>query len=177
VDVDSKAEITVLRGNKETALTAQIAEQPADFLTRQFSVPGAPNMPNVPTPPQPMLPPQQQPPALAPRPQRPAPGGLGSSRRAEADNVLSGVQVSEIPSDHRADLPDNAHGVMVTDVDQNSPAAASLEAGDVIEEINRQPINSVQDFERAVQALRPNEKQMLLICRGKTRSFVIVTPS
>ncbi len=90
--------------------------------------------------------------------------------------ALAGVTVNEIPPDHRGDLPENVHGVMVAEVDPNSPAAESLQAGDVIEEIDRQPINSVKDYDRIAQSLNGSEKHMLFIARGRTRSFVVLQP-
>lgn len=92
------------------------------------------------------------------------------------ETVLSGVSVAEIPAAHRPDLPDNVKGVLVTAVEADSIGAHLLEPGDVIEEINRQPVASVADFEKIAKTLKPDEKQMLFICRGKTRSFVVLTP-
>jgi serine protease Do len=67
------------------------------------------------------------------------------------------------------------HGVVVAQTDPNG-ATAELRVGDVIEEINQQPINSVQDFEKVVRSLDPNQKQVLSVCRRRTRSFVVVRP-
>lgn len=179
VDVGNKAEIVVRRGNQDSTLTAEITERPADFAaTRQQQLPQQ-MQPNIPAPPQPMRPPSSS------QPQNPGNGNGGSNSIVPAPNrggatavgnVLSGVQVGEIPPDHEDDLPPNVHGVMVMDIDENSPAAESLQQGDVIEEINREPVNSVADYNRIVQKLAPNEKQMLFIARGKTRSFVVITP-
>lgn len=175
VTPDSKAEIVVLRDQQKKTLTARIAEQPANFLALQQGGGGQqPQLaPSVPAPPQPMLPPQITPP---PAQANPFSSRQKNSGRARGGNVLAGVRVSEIPPEHRADLPDNIHGVMVTDVDPDSPAAESLQAGDVIEEINRRPVKSVEDFQRIVAALPPGERQMLFIARGRTRSFVVLTP-
>src|SRR5438034_5418293 len=46
----------------------------------------------------------------------------------------------------------------------------------VTAEIKEQPISSVQDFERVVQSLDPNQTQVLSVCRHRTRSFVVVRP-
>lgn len=106
----------------------------------------------------------------APAPQLPSP------TPSSAPNVLSGIDVSEIPADRLSSLPDNVKGVMITQIAPDSPAAQSLQAGDVIEEINRQPILSVDDYTKLAKTLKPNEKQLLIICRGRSRSFVVVTP-
>jgi serine protease Do len=174
VDVGSKVEIVVRRGKQDTTLTAKIAERPADFVALRQQQPAPQMQPNIPAPPQPMRPPSSS------QRQNPGDGGAVPAPKnggnAAAGNVLSGVQIGEIPPDHQDDLPPNVHGVMVMDIDENSPAAESLQQGDVIEEINREPVNSVADYNRIVQKLAPNEKQMLFIARGKTRSFVVLTP-
>jgi serine protease Do len=59
---------------------------------------------------------------------------------------MKGVQVEELTSQLRRelDLSPNIHGVVVTDVSPDSPAGdAGLRRGDVIEEVNRQPVDSV----------------------------------
>ena len=84
------------------------------------------------------------------------------------------MHVIEIPPDHEEDLPPNAHGVMVSSVDDNCPAAGTLEQSDVIEEIDEEPIHSVAEYEQAAGALT-GERVLLSICRDRRRSFAVVT--
>jgi serine protease Do len=61
---------------------------------------------------------------------------------AKAD-ALDGVTVSDLNSQSREQMkiPDEIKGALVTDVDQDSNSAeAGLKQGDVIVEINRQPV-------------------------------------
>jgi S1-C subfamily serine protease len=51
-----------------------------------------------------------------------------------------------------------------------------LRAGDVIEEVNQQPVNSVSDYKKVVASLDPNGTQVLSVCRHRTRSFVVLRP-
>src|SRR6202044_3388965 len=63
-------------------------------------------------------------------------------------DALDGVTVSEIDRDVRQELriPNSIRGALVTDVAQGSNSAeAGLQRGDIIEEINRQPVNSAED--------------------------------
>ena len=63
-------------------------------------------------------------------------------------------------------------GVVVTEVDPDSPAAASnIQPGDIIEEINRQPVRSVEEFEKAVTAAKEKETLLLLVRRGNASTF------
>jgi S1-C subfamily serine protease len=88
--------------------------------------------------------------------------------------LLAGIHVIEIPRDHGEDLPPHAHGVMVSSVDDNSPAAGSLQQSDVIEEIDHVPIHSVAEYREAAGAVT-GEQVLLSICRDRRRSFTVVT--
>ena len=49
-------------------------------------------------------------------------------------------------------MPKDAHGLVVEDVNPDGRAAdAGLQAGDVIEEVNRQPVKSVDELQRRAE--------------------------
>jgi serine protease Do len=73
------------------------------------------------------------------------------------------------------DLPPNVQGVLVTDVDPDS-GLAELQKGDVIEEINQQPVTSVSDYNKIAGSLDPNQPQVLSVCRHRVRSFLVLRP-
>jgi serine protease Do len=87
---------------------------------------------------------------------------------------LAAVQVSEIPATLRDALLPDVAGVAVVQIQPSSPVADRLRVGDVIEEINRRPVRTVEEFERAAQALGRDDKALLLLCRGRSRAFVVV---
>ena len=65
-------------------------------------------------------------------------------------------------------------GVIVTAVTPGSPAAdAGIQPGDLIEDVNRQSVNSVDDFEKAVRRTNEN-KILLLVRRGEYSQFIVV---
>ena len=99
-----------------------------------------------------------------------------SATPAPATNpaLLAGVHVMEIPPDHQQDLPPNAHGVMVSSVEDGCAAAGTLQSGDVIEEIDRAPIHSVAEYNQAA-ASATGGRVLLAICRDHHRSFAVVT--
>ena len=70
------------------------------------------------------------------------------ARATSNTDALDGVTVSDLDQQSRQELkiPDAVHGVLVTDVrpDSNS-AEAGLKQGDVIVEINRQPVGNTDD--------------------------------
>jgi serine protease Do len=72
-------------------------------------------------------------------------------------------------------LPNNARGVVVTSVDPDS-GVAELQKGDVIEEINQQPVTSVSDYNKIAASLNPSQPQILSVCRHRMRSFLVLRP-
>ena len=103
----------------------------------------------------------------------------GNAPGGEAENSpMRGVQVDELTPDIRQQLqlkPD-VKGVVVTDVDSGSPAAdAGLQRGEVIQEINRQPVNSVSDYQRLVRQAG-KQSLVLLVNRGGNTAFIVVQP-
>ena len=53
---------------------------------------------------------------------------------------------------------------------------ATFEKGDIIEEVNQQPVNSVAEYNKAIAALDPNQPQVLSVCRHRVRSFLVLRP-
>ena len=83
------------------------------------------------------------------------------------------MEVADVTADvvKRLDLPNRIRGVLVTKVDGE---VGELRAGDVIEEVNQQPVTSVSEYKRIVGSLDPNGTQVLSVCRHRTRSFVVL---
>ena len=73
-------------------------------------------------------------------------------------------------------LPAGTKGVVVTAVDPASTAAgAGIQQGDVIQEVNRKPITTVDDFDRAMRAA-DGHPVLMLINRDGATTFRIVQP-
>jgi serine protease Do len=147
-DLNKKVELEIVRGGKPMMVGTQIKEQPAGYQTGRTT-------------------PQRQ----QPTPQQ-TPGDEN-----ETDNVLAGVRIGELTPalSRNLDLPNGVHGVVVNNVDPDA-AAAGLQKGDVIEEVNQQPINSVADYNKIVEAANPNEPMVLSVCRHRARSFLVLRP-
>lgn len=65
-------------------------------------------------------------------------------------------------------------GVAVTGVDSDSPAAeAGLRGGDVIEQINHQPVTSVSEYNRVARQAG-KESVLLLVNRGGNTTFIVI---
>jgi serine protease Do len=150
VDLNKKVELELVRGGNTLKVTAEIKEQPADYLTSRNN----PRQPQTPQTPQ------------QPDDQQDAPDDA---------NALGSVEVAEVTPDvmKQLDLPNRIRGVLVTKVDGE---VGELRAGDVIEEVNQQPVTSVSEYKKVVASLDPNGTQVLSVCRHRTRSFVVVRP-
>ena len=97
-----------------------------------------------------------------------------SNDGAPSDKALAGVSVESLDAQtaRQLGLPPSTKGVVVTDVDPGSQAAASgLKEGDVIQEVNRQPVTNAQDFKHALKA---DGESLLLVNRGGNRIFLAV---
>lgn len=88
--------------------------------------------------------------------------------------ALEGVEVATLNSDmaQQLDLPANTKGVVVTGIDPSSKIADSgLQKGDVIQQVNHQPVTTVSQFEHAVRDSGSNP--LLLVNRGGTTLFIV----
>jgi serine protease Do len=87
--------------------------------------------------------------------------------------ALAGIDVQELTPDlaRQLDLPPGVRGVVITNV---ADASGELRKGDVIEEVNQQPVPTVADYRKAISSLDPDGTQVLSVCRGRTRSFVVL---
>jgi len=74
-------------------------------------------------------------------------GGPGEHRQSDKD-ALDGVEVTDLDARTRRslDIPTNIRGALVVNVDQDSSSAeAGLRAGDIILEMNRQPVRNADE--------------------------------
>ena len=98
----------------------------------------------------------------------------GEAERGEVSQENWGLTVAELTADlaRQFQLDPAQKGVVITDIEAGSPAEqAGLQPGDVIEEINRQPIKSTEDFKKAMAEAKDKATLLLLARRGKTSSF------
>ena len=109
----------------------------------------------------------------------PASKGTGNAASGAARNSpMRGVQVDELTSDIRQQLglKPGLKGVVVSGVPDSSPASdAGLQVGDVIVEINRQPVSSVADYDRLIRQAG-DSSVVLLVNRNGTTVFIVVQP-
>ena len=97
---------------------------------------------------------------------------------SEYGNVMEGVFVQDLTPEIRRGLgiPDKVTGVIVTNVDEESPASESLTQNDVLLEINKKSIFNVRDYDAAVSRIKPGDSVLLLVYRKGGFIYVTISP-
>ncbi|HEV8414054.1 MAG TPA: Do family serine endopeptidase [Bryobacteraceae bacterium] len=81
-------------------------------------------------------------------------------------------------TEQERDLVDSRRGVMVTLVEQDSFAEElGLQVGDVIDSINRQPVNSLEDIKKVQEKLKPGDAVAFHVVKGVAPPPPPATPS
>ena len=89
-----------------------------------------------------------------------------------------GLTVQDLTPELRNQLRlTNVDGVIVSGVDEAGAAArAGVRPGDVITEVNREPVKSARDFTRILGQMRRGANLLLLVRRDGNSRFVVVPP-
>jgi serine protease Do len=103
-------------------------------------------------------------------------GPSGGLRRGPETDPLDGVTVDDLDVRARRqfNIPGYVQGAVVTDVDPASPAAAAgLRPGDVLLEINRQPVRNADEAVRLSERLSSNRVLLRVWSQGGSRYVVV----
>ena len=95
------------------------------------------------------------------------------------DNVLSGLTVEALSPDNRNQfgIPEEAKGVVVTKVESGSAVeAAGIQPGDLLQEVSRSAIKSIDDYQQIASKIPKKELVVLLVSRRGNNLFVAVNP-
>jgi serine protease Do len=93
------------------------------------------------------------------------------------ENAMAGVAAQSVTQQMARELglQGKAQGVVVVGVEPDSRAElAGLAQGDVIREMNRQPVKSVKDYEKIVSSLKKDQDVLMLITRSGSSLFLTV---
>ena len=147
-ELNKNVELEIVRDGKPLKVTTQIKEQPMNYPTAGV-LPGR-GQPQTPRQP---------------------------NDQIETSGPLGSIRVDDLTPEmaRQLDLPNNVGGVVVTNIGPDS-GVAELQKGDVIEEINQQPVTSVSDYKKTVASLDPSQPQVLSVCRHRMRSFLVLRP-
>ncbi len=144
--VGTTARIKVLRDGKEQVIPVKIGERPSDEMLARRE------------------------PVTAPTP---------ADTEKPPDNVLASLKVQALDVAMRSQLniSPKTTGVAIQHVEAGSAAeAAGVQRGDVIQEINREAVKSVEDYKKAAAKVKKEEMVVLLLSRQGNNLFVAVNP-
>jgi serine protease Do len=100
---------------------------------------------------------------------------IAKAETGDTEYAFAGVAVQDLDRDRAKELgiKGTAQGVVVTSVEPDSGAEkAGLAPGDVIREINRQPVRSVKDFEKVSSSVKKGDNVLILINRRGAALFL-----
>ncbi|MDH5642994.1 MAG: Do family serine endopeptidase [Gemmatimonadota bacterium] len=144
--VGKDAHVTVLRDGKEQTLTIKVAERPSDEILAK---------------------------------KEPAPAKEQSETVKPPDNVLASLRVQALDNAlmSQLNIPAKTTGVVIIGVEPGGQAeAAGLQRGDVIQEVNREAVKTLEDYQKAAHKIKKDELAVLLVNRQGNSLFVAVNP-
>jgi len=101
------------------------------------------------------------------------------SVQPEKSTVFGAVVIADVTDDVRTalNLPKEIQGAVIVELDSASPAAQSgLREGDVIQEVNKQPVKNAKDLVAVSKKLKPNEKILMRVYSQGRSSYVALEP-
>ena len=105
----------------------------------------------------------------------PSPEQEAKAGKSGSEGALEGVAVENLDAQtaRQLGLPSSSMGVVVTEISPSSPLADSgLRRGDVIQEVNHQPVRNVAEFEQAMK--KGGGESLLLVNRRGNTLFLAV---
>jgi len=105
---------------------------------------------------------------------------LEPSEEQSKQEALGGITVIQLNRDFARQLgiDTEERGVVIVNVERNSPAyEAGLKRGDVIQEIDSKPINTLKDFNRAADAIQDNSTIVLFVNRNGRKFYISLRSS
>ncbi len=99
-------------------------------------------------------------------------------KKTEYNNALKGVTIQELTPSLRdkLNIGEGVAGVVITNIASDSPSQGLLQANDVIEEIDRKPVRSAQEYENIVSKIGERDTVLLLISRGGGSVYLTIQP-
>lgn len=102
---------------------------------------------------------------------------MAQARKPEAETSSElGITVHTVTPDLAEQFKiKSGEGVVVTDVDEGSIAAlGGIRSGDVILQVDRKPVNSAAEFNRAINKASDEKRVLLLVSSGDGQRYVVL---
>src|SRR5437867_2802467 len=101
------------------------------------------------------------------------------SAQPEKATVFGSAVVADVTDDVRRvlNLPKDVQGTVIAEIDSDSAAAqAGLREGDVIQEVNKQPVKNAKDLVALTKKLKPNEKILMRVWSQGRSGYIALEP-
>jgi serine protease Do len=100
----------------------------------------------------------------------------GGPVEIESGDVKLGLTVQEITPELARTLGmEDEEGLIISDVKSGSPGEeAGIMRGEIIQEVNQQPVKSIKEFQEIIAKIQPGENILLLTKRDQHTRFVVV---
>ncbi len=105
--------------------------------------------------------------------------GSDEEKTKPQDNVLASLRVQALDDAlmSQLNIPSKTFEVVITSVEPGGQAeAAGLQRGDVIQEVNHEPVKTLSDYQKAAERIRKDDLAMLLVNRKGYSLFVAIRP-
>ncbi len=91
-------------------------------------------------------------------------------------NTFRGISVQDISDEilKKFGITRKVKGVIVSGIDENSPAFGRLSAGDIITSIDRQTVMNVAEFNNITSKIKPERDVLVSIIRDNSSLFVVI---
>lgn len=93
------------------------------------------------------------------------------------DNILKGVHVQNITPELKKslDIPKRITGVIITDIEDGSPAEGVLMQHDIIMEINKERIDNIKDYETVGSKIKSDQSILMLTYRNGSTVYITLS--
>jgi serine protease Do len=105
--------------------------------------------------------------------------GVISSKQESNENALAGMAATDITRAIMKQLgvENDEKGVVVVKIEPDSPAEeAGLKKGDIVQEVDRQKITNLNEFNKAAAKVGPSDTVLLFVNRGGKKFYVALSP-
>src|SRR5208283_2641804 len=105
--------------------------------------------------------------------------GVISSKQGTGENALSGMAATDITRaiTKQLGIENDEKGVVVVKIEPDSPAdEAGLKKGDILQEVERQKIANLNEFNKAAAKVNPVDTVLLFVNRGGKKFYVALSP-
>lgn len=95
---------------------------------------------------------------------------------SQSSDTFRGISVQELTDEilKKSGITRKIKGVVVIRIDDTSPALGKLKEGDIITEINRQPLSGVADFNNITSKIKPEQDLLISIIREGSWLYLVI---